>query len=343
MLITYLFRDPKVWVVPLIIQIVSYWRILGKMGKNKGFAIVPILGEMEMSTDLFRNMRSFWRPAAVTAAMFLTSRYLGMDNTYSLIMALVALIVYGIFLIRLYSRLAKQFGKGKFFTFGLIMMPLVFLPILAFGKSAYLGRPQFKPEKERSATANRIIKAGTVVISIAEIAVLVIGCFFITVLVHPFRPVTEYMMNDTISKLSNVTDSDEFVSREDTLGADYKKIAEGQRTRDYFFPDHSKDKKAVVMCYVIGSNLEDARGSASVNIAQMKAATEKGSGVDFVVECGGSERWFTKGIEDETVGRYLISGGELEAAEMLDSGTCMGDPKNLTDFIVWTKENYPAD
>ena len=61
MLITYLFRDPKVWVVPLIIQIVSYWRILGKMGKNKGFAIVPILGEMEMSTDLFRNMRSFWR------------------------------------------------------------------------------------------------------------------------------------------------------------------------------------------------------------------------------------------------------------------------------------------
>ena len=343
MLITYLFRDPKVWVVPLIIQIVSYWRILGKMGKNKGFAIVPILGEMEMSTDLFRNMRSFWRPAAVTAAMFLTSRYLGMDNTYSLIMALVALIVYGIFLIRLYSRLAKQFGKGKFFTFGLIMMPLVFLPILAFGKSAYLGRPQFKPEKERSATANRIIKAGTVVISIAEIAVLVIGCFFITVLVHPFRPITEYMMNDTISKLSNVTDSDEFVSREDTLGADYKKIAEGQRTRDYFFPDHSKDKKAVVMCYVIGSNLEDARGSASVNIAQMKAATEKGSGVDFVVECGGSERWFTKGIEDETVGRYLISGGELEAAEMLDSGTCMGDPENLTDFIVWTKENYPAD
>ena len=170
MLITYLFRDPKVWVVPLIIQIVSYWRILGKMGKNKGFAIVPILGEMEMSTDLFRNMRSFWRPAAVTAAMFLTSRYLGMDNTYSLIMALVALIVYGIFLIRLYSRLAKQFGKGKFFTFGLIMMPLVFLPILAFGKSAYLGRPQFKPEKERSATANRIIN---------------VKCFLITILILP--------------------------------------------------------------------------------------------------------------------------------------------------------------
>ena len=123
MLATYLFRNPAVWVVPLLIQILSYWKILGKMGKRRWCAIIPILGEMEMSTDLFYLMRSFWRPAMITIAMFLTSRYLGMDNMYSLVMALVALIVYGVFMIRLYCRLAKQFGKGKGFTFGLIMMP----------------------------------------------------------------------------------------------------------------------------------------------------------------------------------------------------------------------------
>ena len=78
------------------------------MGKRKWCAIIPILGEMEMSTDLFYLMRSFWRPAMITIAMFLTSRYLGMDNMYSLVMALVALIVYGVFMIRLYCRLPEK-------------------------------------------------------------------------------------------------------------------------------------------------------------------------------------------------------------------------------------------
>ncbi len=106
MLFTYLFRNPAVWTTPLLIQILCYYKILGKMGKRKYCAIIPMLGEMEMSTDLFRRMRSFWRPAIITIALFLTSRYLGMDNEYSLVMALVALLVYGIFMIGLYWRLA---------------------------------------------------------------------------------------------------------------------------------------------------------------------------------------------------------------------------------------------
>ena len=342
MLITYLFRNPTVWVLPLLIQILSYWKILGKMGKRQWCAIIPIFGEMEMSTELFRYMRSFWRPAMITIAMFLTSRYLGMDNMYSLVMALVALIVYGVFLIRLYSRLAKQFGKGKAFTFGLIMVPLLFLPILGFGKSEYLGKPEFKG-RELSPGAERIRKVIAVAASLVELVVLVVGCFFITLLVHPFRPVSQYMLNDTIKQLSSVTDSDEIVGREDTMGAGYEKVVEAQRTRDYYFPDHSADQKVVVMEYVIGSNLEDGRGMASLNIAQMLDATAKGEHLDFVVEAGGSERWFTKGIDDSTVGRYLVSGGKLETVEMLDPATCMSEPQNLTDFIVWAKKNYPAD
>ena len=343
MLITYLFHNPAVWIIPLAIQILSYWKILGKMGKRKWCSIIPILGEMEMSTDLFRRMRSFWRPAAITIAMFITSRYLGINNAYAIVMALVALIVYGIFLIRLYSRLARQFGKKKSFAFGLIMIPLLFLPILAFGKSTYLGRPAFKPEKERSPGAQRLRKAGLVGISVLEIAALIVGCFFITMIVHPLRPVAQYLMDDTIKQLASVSDSDEIVSREDTIGAGYETVVEKQRTRDYFFPDHSADQKVVVMEYVIGSNLEDSRGLASVNIAQMTDATAKGDHLDFVIQAGGSDRWFTKGIDDSTVGRYHLSGGKLETAELLDPTTCMSEQQALTDFIVWAKENYPAD
>ncbi len=343
MLFTYLFRNPVYWAVPLAIQILCYYKILGKMGKRQYFAIIPILGDMEMSTDLFRRMRSFWRPAAITAAMFVTSRYLGMDNEFSLIMGLVALIVYGLFLIRLYWRLARQFGKGVVFRIGLIVFPFIFLLILAFGKSVYLGRPAFRPEKELSPRAARVRKAGLIALSAVEIAALVIGCFYVTLIVHPFRPVAKYMMDDTISRIKDVTDTDEIVGRDETLGADAEKIVEAQRTRDYFFPDHSAHKKVVVMEYIIGSNLEDGRGCASMNIAQMKDATSKGDGVDFVLEAGGSERWFTDGIDDSTVGRYVISGGKLETAELLDSSISLSDPKHLTEFIKWTKENYPAD
>ncbi len=344
MLATYLFRNPAVWTFPLLIQILCYYKILGKMGKRRYFAIIPMLGEMEMSTDLFRRMRSFWRPAVITIAMFLTSRYLGIDNEYSLVMAFVALIVYGIFLTRLYWRLAKQFGKSKMFAVGLILIPIVFLLILAFGKkNIYLGKPEFRPERELSPSARRIRKAGVVIISTVELVVLIAGCFLITVFVHPFRPVAQYMMDDTIKKISDITETDEYVGRDTTLGADYAKIVESQRTRDYFFPDHSADKKVVVIEYIIGSNLEDSRGMASINIAQMKDATAKGDGVEFVVQAGGSERWFTKGIDDSTVGRYLVSGGNIETAEILDSKTCMSEPDSLKDFIVWAKENYPAD
>lgn len=343
MLVLYLFERPLYWGVPLLIQILCYARILRKMHKRPLMAVIPVLGEMEMSTDLFRYMRSFWRPAIITAAMLLTVRIIGDDNEYGVIMTLVAFIVYGVFLIRLYSRLVKQFGKGRLFALCLILFPIIFLPVLAFGKSTYLGKIEFPPEKKMSPAARKLRKTGVAVISAVELAVLIFGCFMITVMVRPLRPVAQFMTNDTIKQLASVTDSDEYVGRDVTLGADHEKIIEEQRTRDYFFPDHSSDRKVVVMEYIIGSNLEDARGCASVNIAQMKDATSKGDGVDFVLQTGGSERWFTGGIDDSTVGRYIISGGKLETAQMLDSGTCMSDPENLRDFIKWTKENYPAD
>ena len=343
MLILYILQDPLILALPLLIQILSYVKILGKMGKRRLRGIIPPLGEMEMSKDLFRSMRSFWRPAIIAIAMFLTVMVIGGHNAYGIILNLVAFSVYGVFLIRLYSRLAKQFGKRKLFALGLILIPVLFLPILAFGKSRYLGRPEFRQKKQRGPVATKFRKASIATFTAAELAVLIAGCFLITVIVHPMRPVVRLMMNDTIKQLSSVTDSDEIVSREDTLGAEYEDIVEDQRTRDYFFPDHSGDSKVVVIEYIVGSNLEDARGLASINIAQMLDATAQGDGVDFVLQAGGSDRWFTDGIEDSTVGRYLVSGGIIETVEMLDDSMCMSEPENLTDFIVWAKENYPAD
>lgn len=343
MLILFMLRRmPLIWIIPLIVLILCYAGILKKMGKKPVLAIVPVIGEWKMSHDLFRGMHTFWRAAAVSLCLFATGLWLK-DGEYAIMLRLSAVIVYGVFLARLYWRLAKQFGKNIGFRIGIVLMPFIFLAVLAFGKSVYLGPRQFGPEKERSKAAVWLWKAAAGLFTVAEVAVVAGGCFMLATMLHPARPIAQLIIQDELDKMSSVTDSSEIIGREDTLGSGYKSIVEGLRTRDYFFPDHSKDKKVVVMGYIIGSDLEDDRGSASINISQMKDATAKGSGVDFVIQAGGSDRWFTEGIDDSTVGRYLISGGGITEEQTLDDSMCMSEPDNLKDFIIWTRENHPAD
>jgi hypothetical protein len=37
--------------------------------------------------------------------------------------------------------LAKSFGKGALFTLGLVFLPFIFFPVLAFGDAEYKGLP----------------------------------------------------------------------------------------------------------------------------------------------------------------------------------------------------------
>ena len=52
---------------------------------------------------------------------------------------------------------------------------------------------------------------------------------------------------------------------------------------------------------------------------------------------------FTEGMEDGSCARYTVSGGKIEKVMDLDPATCMAEGKSLSDFIRWTRENYPAD
>ena len=42
------------------------------------------------------------------------------------------------FSVFLFDRLANRFGRGGWFTLGLVLLPFVFFPILAWGKSKYI-------------------------------------------------------------------------------------------------------------------------------------------------------------------------------------------------------------
>ncbi len=97
--------------VIIILIIVSMWKIYQKAGQPGWAAIVPIYNIVVM-------LHMVKKPVWWIILMFIP-----------LVNIVIAIIIP--------YNLAKVFGKGGWFTFGLIILPFIFYPILAFGKSKY--------------------------------------------------------------------------------------------------------------------------------------------------------------------------------------------------------------
>ncbi|MDO4545253.1 MAG: DUF5684 domain-containing protein, partial [Bacillota bacterium] len=63
---------------------------------------------------------------------------IGLVLFFALIM-FAGMILWFVFQIMLYHRISKAFGQGAGYTVGLVFLEVIFLMILAFGKSKYLG------------------------------------------------------------------------------------------------------------------------------------------------------------------------------------------------------------
>ena len=317
MLNYYFFSDPKHWIIPWIIESVAYYFVLKKMALRTWMAIVPFVAEHEFSTVEFRKMRSFWRPFAVTAVLVVCGLFLGRHEPLGVAYMIAAYIVYGIFLLRLYCRIAKSFGKPAIYGWLTAALPPLFLLILGFGKSKY-EIPEFKPRRAYGKFFSEMRKVTFAAISVLEIIVLVGGIGFLTIKTRLPKPLSVMVQRELYDIIKDVKVSDRCITREKALGKDANFLDSVSPARDKFFPDHSRDEKVVVMEYMIGSNLEDSLGSASTNIRMIKDATKRGDGLTFVLEAGGSRRWYTRGIQDNSHARYTVSGGKLE--KTLDLG-----------------------
>ena len=95
----YLLNDPKLWLIPWILQSIAYFFVLRKMGLKQWKAIVPFVAEHELSTVLFRKMRAFWRPFVIAVVLITAAYYLGPDQGTGQLFMLIAEIVYWIFLV----------------------------------------------------------------------------------------------------------------------------------------------------------------------------------------------------------------------------------------------------
>ncbi|HYV95190.1 MAG TPA: DUF5684 domain-containing protein [Chitinophagales bacterium] len=102
-----------IYIAVIVMMFAALWRIFEKAGQPGWAAIVPIY-------NLLIELRIIHKP------------------WWWILMFLIPLvnIIFAIWMVNLIS---KSFGKDEGFTIGLLLLPFVFYPILAWGKATYQG------------------------------------------------------------------------------------------------------------------------------------------------------------------------------------------------------------
>ena len=102
-----------------------------------------------------------------------------------------------------------------------------------------------------------------------------------------------------------------------------------------------EDGTFTVFLYLCGSNLETKMGAAGKNLDELLSA-DIPENVQVIVQTGGAKKWRSHGISAESIGRYSVSGGQLNLIQSLPSDN-MGDGGTLESFLSWGVANYPAE
>ena len=343
----YYLTQLRTWAIPWLIQVIIYYRLLGKMGIDRKWAFLPFAAEGKMSSKAFRYKTTFWHIIIFTMIMFSGGIYLRYTrgNMYAkiigIILILIGLIIYSLFLNVLYWRVNNAFHKNIFFKIGTVLLPAPFLFVLGNKKSVFYGWPEQKYLIKNKPL--RIVFRGIGELAfLGQAAAVFYFVFSLSTALYPPRFMVEMNITDKMAMINGLKGDGRVVDRVATMDMDEKVIDNYFKGRDPYF-DHSEDESVVVLEYIIGSNLEDNYGLCSYNIEQIKNATKEGSALKFVIEAGGSYRWFTDGINDETVGRYEIADGKLTKVGDVEESTSMSYPDELYDFLLWAKKNYEAD
>ena len=96
----------------LQINIVSYWKLFEKANRKGTLSLIPIYNMYVLTKIVLGNGLLF-------LIMFIPG-------------------VNGIYLLYLYYKLAKVFGKSNKYAVGVMLLPMIFLPLLAFDDSKYI-------------------------------------------------------------------------------------------------------------------------------------------------------------------------------------------------------------
>src|SRR5665647_1333793 len=116
------------------------------------------------------------------------------------------------------------------------------------------------------------------------------------------------------------------------------KLARAKRT---ILQGNGRDK-ATVMVYMCATDLEANGGMATADLQEMLNSRISDQ-VNIVVETGGAAKWQNNIISNRTNQRYLLTTSGLKLIEDNLGKKSMVDPGTLSNFIQYSKANYPAD
>lgn len=115
------------------------WVVLGKMGRRRWAALIPIFSTWEVSEGASGNRALSTVASAASAAYFIWG-VLGLGGYY--VTEWVTALLLALFIVTqliVSERLARAFGAGPGYAVGLVLVPFVAYPLLVSGNKVYLG------------------------------------------------------------------------------------------------------------------------------------------------------------------------------------------------------------
>lgn len=127
-------------IVLWIFQIIAFWKIFTKAGEPGWKSIIPIYGSYVCFKISWKPMW-FWVFFVVTIAYSLLSSFSGASGGASALGIISAIAYIALLIIQIAAnyKLSKSFGHGVGFTVGLTLLWPIFILILGYGKSEYVG------------------------------------------------------------------------------------------------------------------------------------------------------------------------------------------------------------
>ena len=106
-------------------------------------------------------------------------------------------------------------------------------------------------------------------------------------------------------------------------------------------PTKSNETPYTIMVYMNGSDLESDFGLATDDLAEMLDSGLKSENANVIILTGGTNRWVNGAIPETECVIWQLADGHLYEVESLGLAN-MGNPKTLSDFIIFSMQNYPA-
>lgn len=123
-----------------ILTVIGWWKLFTKAGEAGWKSLIPFVNTYTLYKISWSTV-FFWISTLILFGSSMLGLFVDPNNPGTLwsIVAIVLLVILAVFGVMMNLKLSKAFGHGVGFGIGLIFLHTVFVMILAFGKSQYVG------------------------------------------------------------------------------------------------------------------------------------------------------------------------------------------------------------